>query len=142
MDRRWLPLVAFLLPLAACYPQRPPETPRDAVDGAIAEATGAYRCDDVSIDEGPDEYGVWLRVCGWRRRYIRDGNWWNEIAVYATPIEGYVPPADEGVEQIAPPQPYSGQGAWVPPSSGSVHVRGYRRRDGTYVRPHTRSRPR
>jgi hypothetical protein len=26
--------------------------------------------------------------------------------------------------------------------SGSVQVRGYRRRDGTYVRPHTRSRPR
>lgn len=26
-------------------------------------------------------------------------------------------------------------------SGGSVHVRGYRRRDGTYVRPHTRSRP-
>jgi hypothetical protein len=27
-------------------------------------------------------------------------------------------------------------------SSGSVHVRGYYRKDGTYVRPHTRSRPR
>jgi hypothetical protein len=26
--------------------------------------------------------------------------------------------------------------------SGTVHVRGYYRRDGTYVRPHTRSRPR
>lgn len=26
--------------------------------------------------------------------------------------------------------------------SGSVHVDGYRRADGTYVRPHTRSRPR
>ncbi len=27
-------------------------------------------------------------------------------------------------------------------SGGPVQVRGYRRRDGTYVRPHTRSRPR
>jgi hypothetical protein len=26
-------------------------------------------------------------------------------------------------------------------TGGSVHVRGYYRRDGTYVRPHTRSRP-
>lgn len=34
--------------------------------------------------------------------------------------------------------------AYAPPPSGSgrVHVRGYYRRDGTYVRPHTRSRPR
>lgn len=28
------------------------------------------------------------------------------------------------------------------PSGGPVHVRGYYRRDGTYVRPHTRRRPR
>lgn len=28
------------------------------------------------------------------------------------------------------------------PAGGPVHVRGYHRRDGTYVRPHTRSRPR
>lgn len=28
------------------------------------------------------------------------------------------------------------------PSGGDVHVRGYTRKDGTYVRPHTRSRPR
>ena len=28
-----------------------------------------------------------------------------------------------------------------PSGGGSVHVRGYYRRDGTYVRPHTRSRP-
>lgn len=27
-------------------------------------------------------------------------------------------------------------------SGGAVRVRGYYRRDGTYVRPHTRSRPR
>lgn len=27
------------------------------------------------------------------------------------------------------------------PSSGTVHVRGYTRKDGTYVRPHTRSSP-
>ena len=30
------------------------------------------------------------------------------------------------------------EGASTP--SGRVHVRGYRRRDGTYVRPHTRRR--
>lgn len=28
-----------------------------------------------------------------------------------------------------------------PPSYGPVHVRGYFRRDGTYVRPHTRRSP-
>jgi sensor histidine kinase YesM len=28
-----------------------------------------------------------------------------------------------------------------PSSSGTVHVRGYTRKDGTYVRPHTRSSP-
>lgn len=36
----------------------------------------------------------------------------------------------------------SGYGYSAPTSGGAVHVRGYYRRDGTYVRPHTRSRPR
>lgn len=31
--------------------------------------------------------------------------------------------------------------SYTPTGSGPVHVRGYFRRDGTYVRPHTRSRP-
>jgi hypothetical protein len=39
------------------------------------------------------------------------------------------------------PQPPSGGSAASPSTGGSVHVRGYYRRDGTYVRPHTRSRP-
>lgn len=37
--------------------------------------------------------------------------------------------------------PSSGGSSASPSSGGSVHVRGYYRRDGTYVRPHTRSRP-
>ena len=39
-----------------------------------------------------------------------------------------------------PPSP-SGR-SYTPSSSGRVRVRGYYRSDGTYVRPHTRSRPR
>lgn len=35
----------------------------------------------------------------------------------------------------------TGESSASPNSGGSVHVRGYYRRDGTYVRPHTRSRP-
>lgn len=41
----------------------------------------------------------------------------------------------------AKPQPPSGGSSAMPSTGGSVHVRGYYRRDGTYVRPHTRSRP-
>lgn len=33
---------------------------------------------------------------------------------------------------------YSGSSSY---SGGSVHVKGYHRKDGTYVKPHTRSRP-
>lgn len=35
-----------------------------------------------------------------------------------------------------------GGSSYAPSGDGRVHVRGYHRRDGTYVRPHTRSRPR
>jgi hypothetical protein len=35
----------------------------------------------------------------------------------------------------------SGGSSASPGTGGPVHVRGYYRRDGTYVRPHTRSRP-
>jgi hypothetical protein len=35
----------------------------------------------------------------------------------------------------------SGGSSASPGTGGPVHVRGYHRRDGTYVRPHTRSRP-
>lgn len=41
----------------------------------------------------------------------------------------------------ARPQPRSGGSSASPSTGGSVHVRGYYRKDGTYVRPHTRSRP-
>ncbi len=36
----------------------------------------------------------------------------------------------------------SGSGSYTPSSGGSIHVRGYYRKDGTYVRPHTRRRRR
>lgn len=39
-------------------------------------------------------------------------------------------------------QPETSEPASVPSSGGSVTVRGYYRKDGTYVRPHTRSAPR
>jgi len=44
---------------------------------------------------------------------------------------------DEQLRPTLAPPSYS------PPSSsgGTVHVRGYSRKDGTYVRPHTRSKP-
>ena len=36
---------------------------------------------------------------------------------------------------------YSGSSGYSGTGGGSVYVRGYYRKDGTYVRPHTRSRP-
>ena len=49
----------------------------------------------------------------------------------------------------APPPPSGGSGYAPPPSErspssddGKVHVRGHYRKDGTYVRPYTRRRPR
>jgi hypothetical protein len=47
---------------------------------------------------------------------------------YAPPASSYVPAASSGGS------PYISSG-------GDVSVRGYRRKDGTLVRPHTRSRP-
>lgn len=35
-----------------------------------------------------------------------------------------------------------GSSAYIPSTGGSVHVRGYYRKNGTYVRPHTRRAPR
>lgn len=43
-------------------------------------------------------------------------------------------------EEAPPAQVYGGQPSYG--GGGRVHVRGYHRRDGTYVRPHSRSRPR
>lgn len=37
---------------------------------------------------------------------------------------------------------YSGDTYVIPSSGGTVNVKGYYRKDGTYVRPHTRSAPR
>lgn len=46
----------------------------------------------------------------------------------------------------AEPAPVYAPGTYAPSTApvpgGPVHVRGYYRRDGTYVRPHTRARPR
>jgi hypothetical protein len=57
------------------------------------------------------------------------------------------PPAPESVA-AAPPTTTSpigsalSSGATTSGSGGSVHVKGYTRKDGTYVRPHTRKSPR
>lgn len=70
---------------------------------------------------------------------------------------GVIPTADQPTQVPATGQATSSAGAPVsvehrdhapaeshqtapPASGGSVHVRGYYRRDGTYVHPHTRSR--
>jgi hypothetical protein len=43
-------------------------------------------------------------------------------------------------EPTGPTTPRSGGSSYAPSGSGSVYVRGYYRKDGTYVRPHTRRR--
>jgi hypothetical protein len=50
-------------------------------------------------------------------------------------------PRTQAASAVPAPAP-APSGASSSSGSGSVHVRGYTRRDGTYVRPHTRSRPR
>jgi hypothetical protein len=83
-----------------------------------------------------DETGAWVKACGWNRRYERGpSGTWVEDASQAFAM-GAEPPASHYAAGSAGGG-YSGGGG-----GGSVHVHGYTRRDGTYVRGHTRRSPR
>ncbi len=58
------------------------------------------------------------------------------VAVYSVPRTTTVVKADSNTASFASSGYSSGEY-----SGGSVYVKGYTRKDGTYVRPHTRSRP-
>jgi hypothetical protein len=102
----------------------------------VRTAAVAYDCDVTRthvvarLAEGVYQ----LDVCGERHNYGASP-YGNGQMSYAEIIGGpYASPGSIG-DQVR-------RGELPPPSSGGrVQVRGYTRRDGTYVRPHTRSRP-
>lgn len=89
-----------------------------ARSSVIMQAQREHACSTVTV-ESVDDYGYWLDVCGDLRYY-----------------EGRRAPFVEDTNRTVPHSVrFTGGG------SDRVHVRGYYRRDGTYVRPHTRRRP-
>lgn len=60
---------------------------------------------------------------------------------YAPP-SNYTAPATSYTYTTPPSYDYDSTGSYSSYNSGDVHVRGYYRKDGTYVAPHTRSAPR
>lgn len=95
----------------------------------ITQISTEHDCDTprirfTSIEEGE----AWLDVCGTTRVYQEapDRSW------HEQPLETYVPPHPEAARADS---------AGATSGDGRVQVRGYYRRDGTYVRPHTRSSP-
>lgn len=137
-------LFLFSVLLAACA------TP-NSVKNELGELNGnlcTYQVSDITNDNeiinggyicpsSSPEANYALNECSWIKTYIRkDG------AVVAghkrckyniPPISSYSTPSSSSSSSNAP---------CVTGSCGSVHVRGYYRKNGTYVRPHTRSRPR
>lgn len=94
-----------------------------------------------------EDEGVWVRACGSYRFYSDSSGRWTEIESLAYAAEGGVPPWTERGCPVydnmvschdEPAARSSGGGG----GSGRVRVRGYHRRDGTYVHGHTRRRPR
>jgi hypothetical protein len=86
-------------------------------------------------------------IAAYRPRMARLGATW--VTLYRKGsqhwIAGYYVPAGVRTARAARAGTPARDRVSSPPAStgsGSVHVRGYYRRDGTYVRPHTRSRPR
>jgi hypothetical protein len=71
------------------------------------------------------------KKCRWTDLFIMEGVYEVEV------LDG----KDRGV-RAPEPTPPANSGATSGATGGSVHVRGYYRRDGTYVQPHTRSAPR
>lgn len=74
----------------------------------------------------------------WLTLYRKGSQHW--IAGYYVPVGVRAARAARATATTRTPDRVSSPPAST--GSGSVHVRGYYRRDGTYVRPHTRSRPR
>lgn len=58
-----------------------------------------------------------------------------------TPPSDYTAPATSYTYTPPPSYDYGSTGRYSSYNSGDVHVRGYYRKDGTYVSPHTRSAP-
>lgn len=107
------------------------------IDGDAAEAcrgaAASYSCSGAAPFSQRDEIDrgtMWLTVCGTLRLFTRVDGAWREDHHAARPDDTTSPPS--GSDYAAS----SGS------SGGDVYVRGYYRRDGTYVHPHTRSRPR
>jgi hypothetical protein len=120
--------LALVAVLAACGGRR--------VNREIEIAAGRrHGCPDrdtwIEAEPPPgNDVGPWsVHVCG--RRYF-----------YSRRADGYLVETGGGDIDAAGHGYSDGAGAgYAAPSGGPVHVRGYYRR-GTYVRPHTRSRPR
>jgi endonuclease YncB( thermonuclease family) len=80
--------------------------------------------------------GIWSRddaLAPWEFRHKPKSN---PVAVAPKPPPTVAPEPPSYTEPRYIPPSYD------PPSSGRVHVKGYTRKDGTYVPPHTRSAPR
>lgn len=91
-----------------------------------------------------DADGVWVRSCGSFRYYVEIGGRWVEDRTRAYAEAGGMPSSPDGcpiydglVQCGGPTSAPSASG-----SGGPVRVRGYYRRDGTYVPGHTRRAPR
>lgn len=95
------------------------------IETSASRTHGCPRSDVWVMREDFRPRGWWVNVCGTERFYVEDGGRFREMPRQArTP-----PPKLEG-------------NVYRSRSGGPVRVRGYRRRDGTYVHPHTRHRPR
>lgn len=127
----WGLALTILCMLAACGPWvEPYRASRPAPDD-----DPATRPDCVPA---PDKVGVYL--CGEAAAAASS----SAPADPATRSECRARPDTTGVYDCTPVEhPASGSYGYTPAPSGGgpVHVRGYYRRDGTYVRPHTRRRP-
>lgn len=89
--------------------------------------------------------GVWVRACGDYRYYSSVGGRWVEDRDRARPVAMNEMPTTPGGCPIYGGLVQCGGGGGSVGSGGgggTVHVRSYRRRDGTLVHSHTRSRPR
>lgn len=137
-------------PRAGMSSVAPPASPElSVVVAATYAAAHAVQCGEVGVVRRPSPAPRFdIEACG-RAISVSLYSWGDGVACFLTTPEAagsdvrcldaqtgapLTPAEATRRHQIAAPASTS--------SSGSVHVRGYRRRDGTYVRPHTRRRPR